>query len=101
MTITPLELAELAESLGMAVRPLDRRTAAAGFSRSQTRHLLRISHVLEQAQRLFGDRARGLEWLKHQNRALSFDTPLAQLETRVGAKRVLALLRRIDDRMFA
>jgi putative toxin-antitoxin system antitoxin component (TIGR02293 family) len=71
------------------------------FSRSETTHLLRIADVLDRVQRLFGDRSRGLQWIKHQNRALHFKSPLTQLETGAGTKRVLALLSRMEAGRFA
>jgi putative toxin-antitoxin system antitoxin component (TIGR02293 family) len=101
VAVTSLQLAELASSLGLAVGFHGRRNCNADFSRSETTRLLRIADVLHQAQRLFGDRERGLQWMQHQNRALGFKTPLAQLETSQGAKRVLALLCRMEDGRFA
>jgi putative toxin-antitoxin system antitoxin component (TIGR02293 family) len=98
---TDLQLATLADSLGIDVRSSGQGNRNAAFSRSETTHLLRIADALDRAQRLFGDRNRGLQWIKHQNRALSFETPLAQLETSAGTKRVLALLRRMEAGRFA
>jgi putative toxin-antitoxin system antitoxin component (TIGR02293 family) len=96
MGIALLELADL-----LRFRPGVRGTDCARFSRSEVARLLRIAEVLDQAQRLFGDRNRSLQWIKHENRALGFKTPLAQLETSAGTKRVLALLRRIECGGFA
>jgi putative toxin-antitoxin system antitoxin component (TIGR02293 family) len=98
---TSLQLAELASSLGIAVGLHGRRNCNADFSRSETTHLLRIADVLHQAQRLFGDRDRGVQWMQNQNRALGFKTPLAQLETNKGTRRVLELLRRMENGRFA
>ncbi len=101
MGASPHELIELADSLGMIVGNHGRRNFDGSFSRAETARLLRVAQVLEVAQRLFGDRSRGLQWLKHENRALSFATPLSELETSVGTRRVIALLRRIDGGAFA
>ena len=101
MAASRLELVELADALGMVVGHRGRRSFDGRFSRAETTHLLRVAHVLGVAQRLFGDRTRALEWLKHENRALRFATPLAELETGVGTERVIALLRRIDAGAFA
>lgn len=98
--VTALQLAELADSLGMVVGAFDRSDHDPRLSRSETSRLLRIADVLDQAQRLLGDRARGLQWLKHQNRALGFKSPLVQLETSAGTKRVLALLHKLERGRF-
>jgi len=95
------ELADLADSLGIATGPCGSRNRNADLSRSETMRMLRIVDVLDQAQRLFGDRNRVLQWMKHENRALSFYTPLSQLETNSGTKRVVALLRRMEAGRFA
>ena len=101
VSVTSVQLAELASSLGIIVGPHGRRNCNADFSRSETTRLLQIAEVLHQAQRLFEDRDRGLQWMKHRNRALGFKTPLAQLETNAGTKRVLALLNRMEGGRFA
>lgn len=101
IAVTPLQLVELTDSLGLAIGPPGQRSCNADFSRSETSHLMRIAGVLDQAQRLFGDRNRGVLWMKHQNRVLGFKTPLEQLETRAGTRRVLALLHRLEGGEFA
>jgi putative toxin-antitoxin system antitoxin component (TIGR02293 family) len=99
--VSSFQLAELADSLGLDVGSHGKKSGNADFSRSETTHLLRIVDVLDQAQRLFGDRCRGMQWIKHQNRALNFKTPLTQLKTSAGTKRVLALLHRMEAGRFA
>jgi putative toxin-antitoxin system antitoxin component (TIGR02293 family) len=101
MSAMSVELTELADSLGMVVGNHGRRNRDGSFSRAETARLLRVAHVLDLAERRLGDRTRGLQWLKHQNRALSFATPLSLLETRVGTERVIALLDRIGGGAFA
>ena len=81
MGSTVLELAELSESLGMIVGAHGRRSPDGNFSRAETMRLLRIAGVLDLAQKVLGDRHRGLRWLTHPNSALRFHTPLARLET--------------------
>ncbi len=95
------DLSELADALGMEEGSYHRRSRDGTFSRAERSHLLRVARVLDAAHRLFGDRPRGLAWLKHRTRALSFQTPLSQLETAAGTERVLALLGRIDSGGFA
>ena len=101
IAVTSVQLAELAHSVGIGAASSRNEICNVTFSRSETTHLLRIADVLDQVQRLFGDRTRGLQWIKHQNRALSFKSPLNQLETSAGTKRVLALLRRMEAGRFA
>ena len=100
MRSIPAVLVELADSLGMSPGGHGRRSRDGSFSRTEVARLLRIAQVLNVAQRLFGSRVRGLQWLTHRNRALRFDTPLSQLETAAGTKRVNALLDRIDGGAF-
>jgi uncharacterized protein (DUF2384 family) len=101
IAVTPFQLAELADSLGIGARSNAKDSGSADFSRSETTYLLRAIDVVHLAQRLFGDRDRGLQWIKHQNRALNFKTPLMQLKTGAGTKRVLALLHRMEAGRFA
>ena len=96
MGSTILELADLSESLGMIVGVHGRRSPDGSFSKAETMRLLRIARVLDLAQKVLGDRHRGLQWLQHPNSALRFQTPLSQLETGLGNKQVVALLHRID-----
>jgi putative toxin-antitoxin system antitoxin component (TIGR02293 family) len=101
IAVTPFQLAELADSLGIGAASHGKKSCDANLSRSEMTYLLRAIDVLDQAQRLFGDRGRGLQWIKHQNRALNFKTPLTQLKTSAGTKRVLALLHRMEAGRFA
>ena len=97
---THARLTELAESLGISAGPSNRRRDGK-LSRAEKNRLLRIAYVLERAERLLGNRDRGLEWLKHPNRALRFTTPLFQLETSAGTERVLDVLGRMGTGAFA
>jgi len=97
---TQLSFAELAGSLGLSEGTLDRRKRDGGFSRAERNKLVRIAHVLDRAQRVLGDKTRGLEWLKHPNRALYFRAPLALLGSKTGTQRVFAALARIEDGGF-
>ena len=101
ISITLQQLTDLADSLGLFSNARDRRDCAPRFSRSETTRLLRIADVLARVERLLGDRNRGLQWIRNENRALDFKSPLAHLETIAGTKRVLALLRRMEDGRFA
>jgi putative toxin-antitoxin system antitoxin component (TIGR02293 family) len=96
--LTPVELSDL---FGLSEDVLARRRRSGGMSRAERLQLARIAKVLEEAQRILGDRTRGLEWLKHPNRALSFRTPLVLLGSQKGTTRVLEALGRMGGGGFA
>jgi len=101
ISATQLTFAELAGSLGLSEGALERRKCNGGFSRAERIKLVRIAHVLERAQRVLGDRVRGLEWLRQPNRALYFRAPLSLLGSKADTQRVFAALARIEDGGFA
>lgn len=101
MAATQLTPAELAELFGLSEEVLARRRRSGGLSRAERLLLARIAKVLEEAQRILGDRTRGLEWLKHPNRALGSRTPLSMLDNEKGTRRVLDALGRMGSGGFA
>jgi len=92
---------ELARFLRLSAPAFDRCVAHNRFTRDHRSKLLRLSTVLDRAQRVLGDRASATNWVTSANRALSFSVPLALIETRSGTERVFGVLLRIEDGRFA
>jgi putative toxin-antitoxin system antitoxin component (TIGR02293 family) len=55
----------------------------------------RLARVLALAKALIGDEESARRWLKQANEALGGETPLAALDTELGARRVEEVLGRI------
>jgi hypothetical protein len=68
IAVTPFQLDELGDSLGIGVDSHGKSDREADFSRSETTHLLRIADVLDQAPRPFGDRDGGLQWIDSERK---------------------------------
>lgn len=55
------------------------------------------AYVMELAKRIFGDADKAAEWFRQPRLQLGGRTPLAELSTPDGARRVEELLMQIDD----
>jgi putative toxin-antitoxin system antitoxin component (TIGR02293 family) len=60
-------------------------------------HRYDAAHVVEIAQRVFGDPAKAAAWLDRPSVQLGGHTPRELLATDAGARRVEELLAQIDD----
>ncbi len=63
--------------------------------------VLRIKHIMEFAERVFGDPERVHRWLRKPSRALNLAIPLELIETEQGGRIVENELGAIDHGMFA
>lgn len=77
-------------------RTLTNLKRAQTLSPEQSDRVARMAGVTAHAQRVFGDRAGALEWLRTPNAALEGETPLRFLRTGSGAAVVDAVLTRIE-----
>ena len=98
---TRLEPAELARYLRVTSLAFDRCLDRDRFSRDQRSKLIRLTAVLDRAERVLGDRARANHWLISANRALNFSAPLTLLESKSSIERVYGVLLRIESGSFA
>ena len=95
----PLE--QLASKLAISRATLQRRKAAGRLSANESDKLMRFSRLLDHASEVFGDAAKGREWLKLPQRGLGGAVPLDYAETEIGAREVENLLGRIDHGVYA
>ena len=91
---------ELAAALGIAERTLARRRKEGVFTAEESAKLLRLARVARRAVEVFEKSELALDWLKRPNRALGGETPLALLDTEIGAESVLDVLGRIEHGVF-
>jgi putative toxin-antitoxin system antitoxin component (TIGR02293 family) len=63
--------------------------------------VLRIKHIIEFADRVFGDPEKARRWLRKPSRALDMSIPLELIETEQGGRIVENELGVIDHGMFA
>jgi putative toxin-antitoxin system antitoxin component (TIGR02293 family) len=91
---------ELAAALGIADRTLARRRKEGVFTAEESAKLLRLARVAQRAAQVFEGSDAALDWLKRPNRALGGETPLALLDTEIGAEGVLDVLGRIEHGVF-
>jgi putative toxin-antitoxin system antitoxin component (TIGR02293 family) len=92
---------EVAEILALPARTLSRRKQARRLGASESDRLYRFSRVLAHAERVLGSRAKATQWLHRPNQALTGQTPLALLDTDVGATAVCDMLGRLEHGIFS
>jgi putative toxin-antitoxin system antitoxin component (TIGR02293 family) len=61
---------------------------------------MRLVRVAVRAEIVLGDRQTALDWLESPNRALEGQTPLALLDTDLGAEEVLQVLGRLKEGVY-
>jgi len=86
---------ELADVLGIASRPLSRRSGKR-LRPDESDRLFRIAKVLTRATEVLGTQEKATRWLKSPQVALGNQEPLYLLDTEIGEDEVLALLGRIE-----
>jgi putative toxin-antitoxin system antitoxin component (TIGR02293 family) len=90
-----LTLKELAASLDLSPRSLQRRRSQGRLARFESDRLYRLARVVALAKRYVGDAQAATRWLKRPNRALGGCTPLELIDTELGAREVERVLGRI------
>ncbi|HEY6765997.1 MAG TPA: antitoxin Xre/MbcA/ParS toxin-binding domain-containing protein [Candidatus Sulfotelmatobacter sp.] len=90
-----LTLKELADSLDLSTRSLQRRRSGGRLARFESDRLYRLARIVALAHQSLGDRGRAMRWLKRSNRALGGSSPLASVDTELGARQVENILGRI------
>jgi putative toxin-antitoxin system antitoxin component (TIGR02293 family) len=94
MHSTGMTLKELAASLDLSVRSLQRRRAGR-LARHESDRLYRLARVVALAKHYIGDEESATRWLKRPNRALGGSAPLGLIDTELGAREVENILGRI------
>jgi putative toxin-antitoxin system antitoxin component (TIGR02293 family) len=95
MRTSRLTLKELAESLDLSARSLQRRRRSGRLARFESDRLYRLARVLALAHDSLGSPERALRWLKRSNRALGGVAPIGAIDTELGARQVENVLGRI------
>lgn len=90
-----LTLKELAASLDLSPRSLQRRRRAGRLARYESDRVYRMARILVLAKRYLGSAEAAPKWLKRPNRGLGGKTPLESLDTELGARTVENVLGRI------
>jgi len=90
-----LTLKELAASLDLSARSLQRRRREGRLARYESDRLYRLARLVALAKYYLGNETAATRWLKRPNRALGGQTPLALIDTEPGARAVENVLGRI------
>ena len=95
MRASGLTLKELADALDLSTRSLQRRRHGGRLARFESDRLYRLARIVALAEESLGDQERARVWLKRSNRALGGSSPLAAIDTELGARQVENVLGRI------
>lgn len=90
-----LTLKELAASLDLSPRSLQRRRQRGRLARFESDRLYRLARIIALAKHHIGDDETAARWLKRPNRALGGRSPLELVDTELGARSVEDVLGRI------
>lgn len=90
-----ITLKELANSLGVSARSLQRWRDQGRLAPSESNRLYRLARISAMAKRYLGDEASANRWLKRPNRALGGCAPLQSIDSEPSARAVENVLGRI------
>ena len=97
-----LTLEAITKVLQIPRRALAQRNARGSLTPQESERLLRLALVFEKAVDLFeGKTDAARDWLKAPNKALAGASPLAVVETEIGAREVEDLIGRLEHGVFA
>jgi putative toxin-antitoxin system antitoxin component (TIGR02293 family) len=95
MHSTGLTLKELANSLDLSSRSLQRRRREGRLARYESDRLYRLARIVALAKHYLGNDETARRWLRRPNRALGGSAPLQLIDTELGARAVENVLGRI------
>ena len=95
MHASGLTLKELATSLDLSPRSLQRRRRQGRLAGYESDRVYRLARIIALAKRYLGSDEAVPQWLRRPNRALGGSTPLELLDTELGARAVENVLGRI------
>lgn len=90
-----ITLKELATSLDLSLRSLQRRRREGRLARYESDRLYRLARIVALTKYYLGNEEAASRWLKRPNRALGGRTPLELIDTELGARAVENVLGRI------
>ena len=100
LTALGLERPEIYEAVIPARTLQHRRTRREKLTLEESDRVLRMVRVLAGAETVYGDRERGLAWLRRPNSRLGGRIPLSLLKTDTGSRMVEELLIQIDEGIY-
>src|SRR5712692_4270164 len=80
-----ITLKDLARSLDLSARSLQRRRRAGRLARYESDRLYRLARIIALAKHYLGNEETATRWLKRPNRALGNKPPLELIDTELGA----------------
>jgi putative toxin-antitoxin system antitoxin component (TIGR02293 family) len=95
MRAAGITLKELAISLDLSARSLQRRRRPGRLARHESDRLYRLARIVALAKHYLGNEETATRWLKRPNRALGGKPPLELIDTELGARAVENVLGRI------
>lgn len=95
MRASGLTLKELARSLDLSPRSLQRRRQGGRLARYESDRIYRLARIVALANEYLGGQEQAARWLKRSNRALGGVAPIEALDTELGARQVENVLGRI------
>src|SRR6266481_4798023 len=95
MQASGLTLKELADSLDLSARSLQRRRRSGRLARFESDRLYRLARIVALAHESLGSQELAARWLRRPNRALGGLAPIAAVDTELGARQVENVLGRI------
>jgi putative toxin-antitoxin system antitoxin component (TIGR02293 family) len=95
MVAADLSIKELAASLDLSPRSLQRRRREGRLAPYESDRIYRLARIVALAKSSLGSRAAAARWLKRPNRALGGKAPLDVIDTEIGARTVENVLGRI------
>ena len=95
MRASGLTLKELADSLDLSPRSLQRRRSGGRLARFESDRLYRLARIVALANQSLGKTDLVTRWLRRSNRALGGQAPIASIDTELGARQVESVLGRI------
>jgi putative toxin-antitoxin system antitoxin component (TIGR02293 family) len=95
MRASGLTLKELADSLDLSPRSLQRRRSGGRLARFESDRLYRLARIVALANQSLGKPDLVTRWLRRSNRALGGQAPIASIDTELGARQVESVLGRI------
>jgi putative toxin-antitoxin system antitoxin component (TIGR02293 family) len=95
MQAAGLTLKELATTLDLSARSLQRRRREGRLARYESDRLYRLARIVALAKHYLGDGPIAIRWLRRPNRALGGSSPLQLVDTELGARTVENILGRI------
>ncbi|MDQ6700884.1 MAG: DUF2384 domain-containing protein [Acidobacteriota bacterium] len=95
MHAADLTLKQLAATLDLSPRSLQRRRGQGRLATYESDRVYRLARIIALAKHYLGDNDTAMRWLKRPNRALGGSVPLEMIDTEPGARQVENVLGRI------